>query len=326
MIILKKNPSKDFVILNLTDPQLDTAEWGENHTHRKILEYTVTELMKRAKPDLITVSGDLAWAGQEHAYSMFASFMESLQTPWAIVWGNHDNQNGPEFIEKMVNNYLSCPHFLYEKGDPALGNGNYVIGIEENGNFVEAIIMMDSHNQDDYVDKDGSHRKVWSKLIPEQIDWLRAETKKLQMQNCKDAILILHIPIYGYLTVANAAYETQADAHPEITVEQAANGIGWKKEYAASTGVQHEAISCFPEDDGVFSAILEDGLIRHIIAGHDHVNSSIIRYQGVDFIYGLKVSPGCYWEQELNGGTVIKINQNGVYDIHHEYVDVSKLL
>ena len=43
MIILKKNPQKDFVVLNLSDPQLGASEWVDGHLHRTILERTITE-------------------------------------------------------------------------------------------------------------------------------------------------------------------------------------------------------------------------------------------------------------------------------------------
>jgi len=54
--------------------------------------------------------------------------------------------------------------------------------------------------------------------------------------------------------------------------------------------------------------------------GHDHNNNWIIRHRGIRFVFSLKTGPGCYWEPELNGGTVIKITSNGIGDIYHEYV------
>ena len=108
MIILKKQANKNFIVLNLTDPQLGTSEWEDGHKNRNILEYTITKLIKQTNPDLITVSGDLAWAGQEPAYEMFGNFIESFQIPWAIVWGNHDNQNGPEFVDGFSRSRRLC--------------------------------------------------------------------------------------------------------------------------------------------------------------------------------------------------------------------------
>ena len=325
MFILKKCPHKDFIILNLTDPQLGDPEWEEGHLNRAILEYTVTQLIQRVQPDLITVSGDLAWAGYDHAYEMIAQLLESFQIPWAPIWGNHDNQNGAEYINKIVDKYLTYPHCLYEKGNPALGNGNYVIGIEENGKLVEAIFMVDSHNQDAYVNEKGEEQKAWAKLTPAQIDWYRQQVQSFKEQGCRKSTMILHIPIYAYNTASRAAYKDTVNL-AELTLAQAEGCDCWQTGYETSVGVQHEGIASYPADDGVFAAIKEENFTQYIIAGHDHVNNWIIRYDGVTFIYALKTGAGCYWDAKLNGGTVLKVNENGVYDVHHEYVDVSHLL
>ena len=81
MFTLKKTPGKPFLVLNLSDPQLGDGEWAEGHKNRRILEHTVRTLVDRVKPDLITVSGDLSWAGSDHAYDMLADFLDSFEIP-----------------------------------------------------------------------------------------------------------------------------------------------------------------------------------------------------------------------------------------------------
>ncbi len=326
MITLQKDSKKDFIILNLTDTQLDNAEWNDGHVNRRILEYTITQLIQKTKPDLITVSGDLAWAGNEHAYKMLAVFLESFNIPWAPIWGNHDNQGGAETIEKMADMYLSMPHCIYEKGDKSLGNGNYVICIEEAGKIVEGIVMLDSHDKERYVDANGVEQEAWAKLTAEQIVWYKDQADALKAKGCKDSTMILHIPIFAYRTASEAAFKNPEPCK-KMTFAQAVECADcWKDGYTDSVGVQNEQISSYPFDDGVFELIKEKGITKHILAGHDHVNNWIIRYDGVKFIYGLKTGAGCYWEPWMNGGTVLKINSNGVYDVAHEYVDVSHIL
>lgn len=324
MRILKKNPYKDFIILNLTDPQLDEAEWGEGHHHRKILEYTIAQLVERTKPDLITVSGDLAWAGCDHAYGMLAELLEKYQIPWTMVWGNHDNQNGAEYIERIVTKYVQYPHCIYERGDSALGNGNYVIGVEEDGKLAEALIMMDSHDKNDYVDKDGNQTQVWAKLTSAQLDWYRQQIRELKEKGCASATMIVHIPIHAYVTASRMAYKSCVE-QKELTIAQADGTECWNAGYEDSVGVQYENISCYPEDDGVFAVIKEEGLTKRVIAGHDHVNNFMISYDGIQLIFALKLGAGCYWDARLNGGTVLKVGKNGVYEVRHEYVDVSHI-
>lgn len=324
MKILRKQKGKDFVILNLTDPQLGDPEWAEGCYDRKVLEYTVAQLIQRVKPDLITISGDLAWAGYTVAYENLAELLENYQIPWAPVWGNHDNQGGAEIIDRIATRYLAYPHCVYEKGNPSMGNGNYLIGIEEDGKIVETLVMMDSHDRQPYTDSEGNTRDVYCKLTAEQLDWYRVQIRGVKEMGCRSATMILHIPIYAYTLASKSAYKDNI-VLTEVTLAESKGKACWKEGYEDSVGVQYENISCYPEDDGVFAVIQEEGLTKRIIAGHDHVCNWIIRYEGVQFIYGLKTGAGCYWDIRLNGGTVLKVGDEGVYEVKHEYVDVSHI-
>lgn len=322
---LTKDSKKDFVILNLSDPQLSNNEWGEEQKARFILEYTIKELMERVKPDLVTVSGDIAWAGENHGYDMFAAMMESYNVPWAPVWGNHDNQKGPEVVNAVAERYMACPNCLYEKGDPLLGNGNYVILIEESGSPVEALVMIDSNDTEPYPDGKGGTKLVWAKLTEAQAKWYPKLMKELKTIGVSDVTAIMHIPIYAYRYAADAAYKVGFD-RLLITPEEADGDSCWNKGYTESVGVQHEDISSYPEDEGMLDVIKAEGLTRHIISGHDHKNNFIITHDGLTYVYSLKAGCGCYWDPILNGGTVLTVGRNGVKKVHHEYVDVSAFL
>jgi hypothetical protein len=325
MKIFNKQAGKDFKILNLTDTQLSNEEWADGHKHRAILEYTVRELIKNVEPDLITISGDLSWAGHDHAYGMLADFIDSFDIPWAPVWGNHDNQKGAEYIDSIATKYMTYPNCIYEKGDPALGNGNYVISIEEGGTPVEAVLMMDSHDRMPYTHEDGETKLEWAKLIPEQAEWVRRELDLFKARGCKDATLIMHIPIHAYRLAAGAAYKAGIDLK-SVTLEMAEGTECWNDGYIDSIGVQYEGIGSYPADDGMLSSFKDIGIIKHLISGHDHVNNFMITYDGIKLIYSLKTGAGCYWNPILNGGTVISVNESGVYDVCHEYVNVDHLL
>ena len=320
-----KVPEKDFKILNLTDTQLSNEEWADGHKHRAILEYTVKELVERVRPDLITISGDLSWAGHDHAYDMLAQFIDGFGIPWAPVWGNHDNQKGAEYIDSVATRYMAYPNCIYEKGDPTLGNGNYVISIEENGAPVEAVLMLDTHDRDPYTTADGETKLEWAKLYPAQAEWIKSELDTFKARGCKDATLVMHIPIHAYRLASKAAYKDGIDLK-SITPEMAESAECWNEGYTDSIGVQYEGIGSYPEDDGMLAAFKDIGIIKHLVAGHEHVNNFMINYEGIKMIYALKIGAGCYWNPILNGGTVITINENGVKSVEHEYVKVEHLL
>ncbi len=319
MISLKKETGKDFIILNLTDPQLSDEEWAEGHKNGKILVKTVTELIRRVKPDLITVTGDLAWAGCYESYERLANLLDSFEIPWAPVWGNHDNQDGPEGLERVVQGYLKHKYCVYERGEAALGNGNYVICIEEAGKPVEGLIMMDTHDRISYVNEQGETKEAWALLIPEQVEWYKKQVQELKSLGCNDTTIMLHIPIFAYKEAFEAAYDGKFEQGKTGPQDYMLKNC-WKEDYKDSVGFQFENVGCSAINDRVIDTVVEMGSTKHIIAGHEHVNNWMITYKGVRLVYGLKTGAGCYWTPYLNGGTVLRVTAQGVENVYHEYV------
>ena len=325
MFTLQKQPGKDFKILNFSDPQLGDAEWAEGHRNRAILLHTLRTLIKSERPDLITVTGDISWAGNMAAYKAFADEIDAYGIPWAPVWGNHDNQGGAETIDKAAELYLTYPHCLYEKGDPAIGNGNYVIAIAEGDKIVEGVLMMDAHDRDPYPNKDGTMGEVWAKLTPPQLVWYKDQIDALKRLGCTETAIFLHIPIYAYREAWEAAHNP-AFAPESIEPQESGDPKYWNEGYKTSVGVRYEGIASYPEDEGAMDAILAGGTTKLVVAGHDHVNNTVISYRGVKLVYSLKAGAGCYWDPRLNGGTVIRVTDSGVVEIRHAFVDVGAFL
>lgn len=143
----------DFTVLNLTDMQLnkyhyDPADPRYDNSY-DIFDHTVRALIDRVKPDLITITGDLSMADQPRAYPKLADYMDAFGIPWCCVWGNHEEQDVTkwvDFVYEFLPYYRTKAHFFHEDGDPALGNGNYLIAICKDGQPVHTLFMMDSHN------------------------------------------------------------------------------------------------------------------------------------------------------------------------------------
>lgn len=100
----------------------------------------------------------------------------------------------------------------------------------------------------------------------------------------------------------------------------------WNDGYTDSIGVQYEEVSSYCGEDGIFDLIKDGGIIKRVVCGHDHVNNWIIRYEDIDLIYSLKTGPGCYWRQNLSGGTTLTFGNNKTVKVRHEYVDTSDIV
>ncbi len=326
MVTLQKNPDQSFTVLNLTDVQIVQSDIQENSPCLKLFLKTVNELIERSRPQLITISGDITYGDGDSSfevYRYFAEFIESFETPWAVVWGNHDNQGGTAHIERIVSLFQTYPHFVYESGDKALGNGNYVIAVEESGKIVQGLLMMDTHDRLPYQDSTGEIRDVWAKVTPLQLDWYKEQVNRLKAQGCNDTVLITHIPIYAYREAFGAAFPKDKEAK-DVSLEQSYQGECWNDGYKESFGVRYEGECCYPEDEGAFDVIKECQSTKLVLCGHDHVNCWSIRYQGVQLMYALKTGSGCYWSEKLNGGTILKIQSDGRVDAEHLFVDAGE--
>ena len=122
-----------FCILNLTDPQLKSEEWDSDNKTGNIFKTTAETLIKRLSPGLITISGDLSYAGDFESYKNFADYFDSFKIPWTCCFGNHDNQGGYEPVKRVIDEYVGHKYFIYEPCDFQLGNGNFTVLIEKNG-------------------------------------------------------------------------------------------------------------------------------------------------------------------------------------------------
>lgn len=323
VVVLQKAADKDFVILNISDPQLTSAEWQAGAPARTVLLKTMEELVARVKPDLITISGDLSYGDQHQAYECLASYLDSFCIPWAPAWGNHDNQTGLDNIRKIAEKFQKHQFCVLRDGPEELGNGNYVIEIREQDIPVSAVFIMNTHDREAYPTPDDPDNKCWSKLYPEQLAWYKSMAKELKTAGFKDSAIVTHIPIYAYRLAFQAAYDNAVPAE-QLNYQQTLNGACWNPGYEDSFGYKHEEIASFPEDEGALDALKEADFTSYIICGHDHVNNTVIKYQGITMIYSLKAGAGCYWEYQCNGGTVLTIGHDGIKGVHHEFVDMSE--
>ncbi len=331
MFRLKKDPEKDFTVLCLTDPQMHGRQWAVSDPALAVLLYTVRTLVMRHKPDLIVVAGDIAYAGHEGcdlSHDNFADLMESFGIPWAFVWGNHDDQGGPDFVRRTAERYLQKPHCLFEAGDVRMGCGNYVIAIEEDDRIVSALLMMDSHDScydvKPYIDENGVECVYDSSLNELQRVWYKEQVDALCAAGCEDTALIMHIPFSAYRDAYMAAYrDPSREALDALPLAQTHAGAPcWNDAYKDSFGAMHENVSSYGHDDGIFEMIRASDSTRHVLVGHDHVNNWSIRYRDVLLTYITKCGMGDYADREFNGGTIVRIASDGIADVRHDFVDI----
>lgn len=298
---LQKHPGKDFVILNITDPH-----FADNDV-RALMAFsesiTIRRLVKSVQPDLITVTGDLICSDcATFSIKRICALFESFSIPWAPIFGNHEDESNMD-KNFMADMFLSCPHCIFKKNDPAMGVGNYIINIAEGDRIVESVFMMDSgHSQANEM----------------QREWFRKNADSINA--CTDGTaeitVMFHIPLPEYQYAYDAA---------RMIFEKK-----WKAEYKAS-GELHENICCekadgVPVQRGFFALMKKAGTVKYVFCGHEHLIDFSILYQGIRLTYTMKVGLASGGGFGLNGGTEIRIGDNGIYRILQKTVAYGPIL
>ncbi len=305
-VTVTKDPDKDFVVLNFTDIQLnDTEIYGEMG---KKSDAMIKEIIEKTNPDLITLTGDNAWGVL--AYIKCAEYIDSFGIPWAPVMGNHDGQNtfGEFYCSYFFNTAENC---LWKYGPKDMGYGNYIINIEENGEVIHSMFMMDTHSDGTWTDENGEEVSGYDHLWDNQIEWYRWAVKGIEATEGHkvESSAFMHIPVYEMKTVWDEYYDSKSDKFTGAYAD-------------GSFGVIHETPCPGAVNNHFMDDVLELGSTKNMIFGHDHVNNASFLYNGVRLTYGLKLGDGCYSEEGLQGGTTLTINSTGSGVIEHVYSNI----
>lgn len=302
---IEKDPDEDFVILNLTDVQLKDDLVFEEQGEKT--EEIIDKLVKEAKPDLITLTGDNAWG--TIAYLRLISQIDSYGIPWAPVMGNHDGQC---LINEFWAAYLlfKAENCLFEFGPENMGYGNYIINITENGKIIHTLFMVDTHNNAQFTLEDGSTIGGYDHLWDNQIEWYKWAVRGISEIEGKtvESSVFMHIPVYEYKDAWIKAFGSNENG-------SLAPGLA-----PAAVGIRGEDVCSSPVNNGFFNVCKDLGSTKNMFAGHDHANNFQIYYEGIRLNYTLKTGYGAYYTDGLIGGTVITIDSDGAAAAEHLYM------
>lgn len=284
--------SDNFKILQLTD-----LHYHLPHLTKRT-DAVVKKLVEQNKPDLIVITGDSVFGPTNATYvKHIVKLMDSFKTPWAIVYGNHD-QEGKADKFWMGEKYESSEYSIYQNGPFNIGGtGNYALNLTKGGKPFYNLMMMDSNRvtRMNGVNEYGS-------FTPSQVGWYEWLSKGLVANGYDASMAFFHIPMPEYLD-AYKLWE-KSDKDPSM-------GFGDKE----------EGVCAAPYNPGMFTKMKEMNITKNVFVGHDHVNNYSIDYQGIRLTYGLKSSGQFYFNEDKVGGTIITIDKDKKVSIEHKYIE-----
>lgn len=284
----------------------------------------VAAMVREEKPDLVIITGDIAYpvpfqAGtfnNKTSARLFSELMEQLGVYWCPVFGNHDTEAYSYYSRKSMAKFYSKKnlwHCLFEAGsDDADGYGNYIVNVKNTeGVITQSLFMLDSHS---YIDGD-IFGALWKYdcIHENQIEWYEGELEKIAQINngvMPKSLAFFHIPLLEY---RDAWYE-----YKDNNLTDTDN----VKCYYGTVGENDPGIYSSQYNSGIFDKMQELGSTQGIFCGHDHLNNFSLDYKGIRLTYGYSIDYLAYTGIKnfgnQRGCTIINVKPDGSFDCHLE--------
>ena len=335
------------LILQLSDPQLlDSSQaasgrlskgedtyWARDKKDERCFRH-IRETVSKTSPDLILVAGDIVYGEFDHDGSglcSFVEFMESFGIPWAPVLGNHETESrmGVDWQCEQLHNAKNC---LF-KQRTLTGNGNYTVGIKQNGKLIRVFYMMDSNSGNpSELSLANGHSKHEAGFGDDQIEWYTEGIRNLRCSYPDVKIsFVFHIALHAFED-AYAKYGYTRDRSSKVFPMV----IDKMDETGSDFGVVLYPIDCFDTDYKVWQSF-KDLNVDSVLVGHDHEVSASVVYDGIRCQFGLKSTTydsNIYIDENgklvkswipagtpMIGGTVMELNPSDgtMENVYHYY-------
>lgn len=322
---------RDFKILQLTDVHLGFGLFSRKKDRKALV--TVTTMIERTRPDLIIFTGDTVFplllktgtGNNRREARKFMQFMDMFRIPYALIMGNHDTEIGSILNRRQLGQeFMKGEYSIFANGrSDIFGEGNYFINLIRNEDWKAtaldkdrdkragagrvsrtpmALAMLDSNMYGGRWLFGGFDR-----IHEDQTEWCMNKLNALKEVNPNvKAMAFFHMPLKEF----KDAYEKMKLG--DSSIKYHFGSIGEKEDYFG--------ISRFRGD--FFKSAHDNGVIKAMFCGHDHLNSLSLTYKGIRMTYGMSIDFNAYIgitkRQIQRGGTVITVSENGDIDVKME--------
>lgn len=268
----------------------------------------IRSLVAQTRPDLIFITGDLVYGSFDDsgtALEYYCKLMDSLATPWAPVWGNHDNESARGIVWQCEQLQKS-KYCLFKRGNVS-GNSNYTVGIATGDRLVRVLHLLDSNgcrrgNEGEVIKQRG--------LYPDQLKLVENNTKLISLSQGRSvpAFMAFHYPADCFET-AEIANGYKTESRPlyvlGVDVEAKDGDFGFSLE-------EYDQIST----DGGFIDFIKAQNVDGVFVGHVHKNTTSINYENVRWTFGMKTGQYDYHVAGSVGGTLVVLVDNN-FSVSH---------
>ena len=297
-----------YKILQLTDLHLGLSRFSKKKDYMAL--HAVTQIIHRAHPDLIIFTGDQVFPYLPKAGTLdnrlqakrFIAFMDRFEIPYTMVFGNHDTEMGAKCgREELAEIFASGKYSFFTKGNPDIfGVGNFIIELTETNETVRyALALLDSN-----MYGNGWFYSGFDCIHDDQTQWCMKRLELLKEKYpAMQALAFFHMPPREI----KEAYAKMKQGNSSVTYKL--GSIGEKDSYF---GISNR-------EGHFFEKAKEQGLIKGMFFGHDHLNTLSLEYQGIRLTYGMSIDylgyKGIEKFHSQRGGTLITIETDNSFNV-----------
>ena len=277
------------------------------------------------QPDFALINGDVINGSPTSALEAKQAInnvvrpMEDRGIPWALTFGNHDEDSSARtgmdegaYLE-FVRQY---PHNLNTAGARGItGSGNQVLGVRPSrgGGEAFALWLLDSgrYAPEQIAGQDFEGYPDWDWLRPDQVQWYLETSAALERRNrgLVPGLVFQHIALWEHRFAWFASVDSRSEADHARAAEK-----------HSIIGERNEDECPGPFNSGMFAAMLQRGDVKGLFVGHDHINTYVADYYGIQLGYAPGTGFGTYGlggqeEHRLRGARVFRLDEDveGLY-------------
>lgn len=305
--MLRFNSDHKFKIMQIADTQEIPAVSPDTLS-------LINNALDREKPDLVIFTGDQI-KGYSKKFKKDPVIIESTidilvepiakrNIPFMVTYGNHDAQCGVD-NRGQYKFYAKYDNFI--SGDlrnaDDVGTADIQIYSSTEDKPVFELYIIDSHGKA----KDGAG---YAPVDKKQIEWYVSRREQLKAENGDylPSLVFQHIPVPEFFDVIKKVPKGTKGAVPAYGAHENEYFV-LNDETIAEGGFMLESPASPDVNTGEFEAMSEKGDVLGIYVGHDHNNSFVVKYKGVDLGYTQGAGFNVYGPGENRGVRIFELDE-----------------
>lgn len=295
---------------------LVATDMHEEYPMNKAETVFLHEAVEYVQPDIVVLDGDNMVCKGTQVYDQLLEPFVSADVPFTLVFGNHDRETSDLTREQQLEQYKRVGGDLclaYDAVPELSGCGTHNLPVlSSDGSRVAFNLWM--FDSGDYSDKG------YDRVHKDQIDWYRETSETLERENGGKvpSMAFQHIIVKQ---VFDAVYKPAANADGAFRTFDDGTAFSRKINRRAYEGCLRETPCPSYYDDGQWAAFAQRGDVLGCVTGHDHRNSFVVTYDGVDMIQTASAGHRAYGDVLSRSVRVITIDENDPwqYETHNVY-------